>query len=243
MSGIGPVEPGEGTHAWDTAPPGEDTRSRGTSNPGADTHVRDTTHPGARTPAWDAPEADSPAPATGRRARLARRYAAHRRTALAALIAAGLLGGGGLLYATRPHQREQATPRPPFPAQVVEVTYLGGRTVPPGAPPHTLAFEVLLTVESGPPVTVTRVSQPYAGLSVTSAPRTPFRTKAGSARKLVITMHVTECGKVPENARLPFLGVTLRNARAIQVQSFILGPRYAQDLSQALQVACSNDFR
>ncbi|MEU0118152.1 Tat pathway signal sequence domain protein, partial [Streptomyces bobili] len=31
--------------------------------------------------------------------------------------------------------------------------------------------------------------------------------------------------------------VTLRNARAIQDHSFILGSRYAQDLSQALQVA------
>ncbi|MFJ8105263.1 Tat pathway signal sequence domain protein [Streptomyces sp. NPDC096132] len=239
MSGIGPVEPGEGTHAWDAHTPGEGTRT-------GDANAR------AGTRAWDAPDEDSPTgthdapPAAphhplARLARLAPLYAAHRRAALAALTAAGLLVGGGLLYATRPQEREQATPRPPFPAQVVDVTYLGGRTVPPGTRPHTLAFEVLLTVESGPPVTVTRMSQPYAGVSLTSAPHAPFRTKAGAARKIVITMHVTECGKVPENAGLPFIDVTLRNARAIQVQSFILGTRYAQDLSRALQVACSND--
>ncbi|MFI1000979.1 hypothetical protein ACIP10_04800 [Streptomyces galbus] len=121
------------------------------------------------------------------------------------------------------------------------MTFVGPHAPPPGASPQTFAFEVLLSVDAGPEVTVTRVSQPYAGLSVTTAPRPPFRTAAGAARTIVITMHVTECGTVPENAGLPFLDVTLRNTRAIQEQSFILGPRYARALSQALQVACSNE--
>jgi hypothetical protein len=125
----------------------------------------------------------------------------------------------------------------------VDISYLGTHDVPPGTRPRTFAFEVLLSVESGPPVTTTHLSQPYAGLILTSVPRAPFRTTSGSARKIVITMYVSECGKVPGNAGLPFLDVTLRNAQAIQVHSFILGPRYAQDLSRALQVACSNDFR
>ncbi|MFG3087542.1 Tat pathway signal sequence domain protein [Streptomyces antibioticus] len=202
MSGIGPVEPGEGT-----------TRARDTRN----------------------------GPAPERTSRLARFYGAHRRPVLAGTAAAVLLAGGGYLYATRPHAPQQAAPAAPFPSQVVDVTYLGGHAVPPGTRPRTFAFEVLIGVESGPPVTVTRVSQPYAALSLTSAPRAPFRTESGSARTIVITLHVTECGNVPENAGLPFLDVTLRNARAIQVHSFILGRRYAQDLSQALQVACSND--
>jgi hypothetical protein len=55
-------------------------------------------------------------------------------------------------------------------------------------------------------------------------------------------MHVTECGKVPRNAGLPFLDVTLRNTSAIEAHSFILGTVYARDLSHALQVACSNKF-
>ncbi|MGW2884511.1 Tat pathway signal sequence domain protein [Streptomyces griseoruber] len=209
MSGVGPIEPGEGTHAWDT-------------------------HPAE-------PPAGAPAPPRTPPARLHRLLSDHRRAALAALTTVGLLAACALLYVTRPQEREPAIPEPPFPAQVVDVTYVGEHTVPPGTRPHTLAFEVLLSVDSGPPVTVTRVSQPYAGVSLTSAPRAPFRTKAGSARKIVVTMHVAECGKVPENAGLPFIDVTLRNKRAIQVQSFILGPRYAHDLSRALQVACSND--
>ncbi|SEQ40728.1 hypothetical protein SAMN04487983_10056 [Streptomyces sp. yr375] len=215
MSGIGPVEPGEGTQ------------------------------PGT----WEAP---APADRPGRRPDsrpLARRYAAHRRPVLAALAAALLLAGGGYLYATRPHSAQPAPPvrpfpsLPPFPSQVVDVSYLGEVAAAPGTGPRSFAFEILLGVTAGPPVTVTRVSQPYAGLTLTTAPAAPFGTPAGSARTIMITMHVTECGKVPGNAGLPFLDVTLRNTRAIRVHSFILGTRYAQDLATALKVACSNNFR
>ncbi|MFG2571990.1 Tat pathway signal sequence domain protein [Streptomyces sp. NPDC048481] len=169
-------------------------------------------------------------------------YAAHRRAAHGLLATALLLAGCGYLYATRPPAPRPVRAELPFPAQTVDISYLGQTTVPPGARPRTFAFEVLLGVESGPAVTVTRLTQPYDGLSVTSTPRPPFRTKSGAARKIVVTMHVTECEKVPRDAGLPFLDVTLRNTRAMQVQSFILGPRYARDLSHALQVACSNGF-
>lgn len=204
MSGIGPVEPGEGTHAWDAR------------------------HPAA------------PTPALGRRIRsvLATRCVRHRRAALAFTAAAVLLAAGGYLYVTRP-QKPPPSPAP-YPAQAVVVEYVGGRATPAGAPPRSFSFAVLLSVESGPPVTVARVSQPYAGLSLVTDPRTPFRTKAGYDRKITITMHVTRCGKLPVDAGLPFLNVTLRNTRAMQIQSYILGPRYAQHLSQALKVACSN---
>ncbi|MEU6667355.1 Tat pathway signal sequence domain protein [Streptomyces sp. NPDC046727] len=208
MSGIGPLEPGDGTRAWDGRQP------------------------------------EDPRPARGTRATLAAWYARHRRITFAALAAIALLGGGGYLYASRPQQPppRAAHPRPqtPYPVQVVDVTYLDGRTPPAGAPPRSFSFTVLLSVTSGPPVTVTRVTQPYAGLSLTTEPSIPFQTKAGSARKITITMRVTKCGKAPRNASLPFLDVTLRNTRAIQTQSFIPGPRYAQDLSHALEVACSN---
>ncbi|WP_225809181.1 Tat pathway signal sequence domain protein [Streptomyces spinosus] len=208
MSGIGPPEPGEGTHARDGGRP------------------RDPRPPGRA------------------RAALTAWYARRRRIAIALAIAAVALAGGGYLYATRPHRpppREDRTPTQlPYPAQVVDMTYLDGQATPAGAPPRSFSFAVLLSVASGPPVTVTRVTQPYAGLSLDTEPSAPFRTKSGSARKITITMHVTECEKAPKNAGLPFLDVTLRNTRAIQVQSFILGPRYAQELSRALQVACSN---
>ncbi|MFB8179734.1 hypothetical protein ACFC8N_27655 [Streptomyces sp. NPDC055966] len=84
------------------------------------------------------------------------------------------------------------------------------------------------------------MTQPYAGLSLVTTPRTPFAAKESSERKITITMHVTECGKVPKDAGLPFLDVTLRNVRAIQIQSFILGSQYAHHLSQALKAACDS---
>ncbi|MFF8429290.1 Tat pathway signal sequence domain protein [Streptomyces sp. NPDC016566] len=202
MSGIGPLEPGEGTQAWDTAP--RAPRGRG--------HVL-----------------------------LSSLYARHRRAALALAAVAFLLAGGGYLYATRPQQ--PPPPQVPYPAQVVTVSYLRERAAPPGAPARSFRFDVLLSVASGPPVAVTQVTQPYAGLSVAAAPHVPFRTKAGAPRKITITMQVTECGKVPKDAGMPFLEVTLRNTRAIQIQSFILGPRYTQHLSHALKVACSNSGR
>ncbi|MFB7509737.1 Tat pathway signal sequence domain protein [Streptomyces broussonetiae] len=207
MTGIGPLEPGEGTRAWDAGAP---------ERP-----------PGRRTARI--------------RTALLTRYTRHRRTTLALAAAAALLGAGGYLYATRPQRPPSPSPPPaPYPAQTVDVAYSGGRPNPGGALPRSFSFAVLLSVESGPPVTVTRVTQPYAGLSLVTDPRPPFRTKAGSGRKITITMHVTECGKVPMDAGLPFLDVTLRNTRAIQIQSFILGTRYAQHLSQALKDACDN---
>jgi hypothetical protein len=220
VSGVGPVEPGEGTRAWDTHDPHD-------------------THDGHGT--YGAHDADGSRPPGPPRAHLAALYARHRRATLVLVTTAALLAGGGYLYATRPQQ--PPPPPPPYPAQVVEMAYLGGESTPADAPPRSFSFAVRMTVESGPPVTVTRVTQPYAGLVLVSAPRTPFRTRAGSPREVTITMHVTECGKVPKDAGLPFLEVTLRNTRAIQAQSFILGPLYARHLSHAVQVACSNDSR
>ncbi|GAB2838788.1 hypothetical protein GCM10027074_01440 [Streptomyces deserti] len=203
MSGVGPVEPGEGTHAWDTQK--------------------------AHTPQISEPPHN----------RLIRLYAEHRRAVLGTATAAAVLAGGGYLYATRP--QEPPAPPPPYPSQVVTISYLSARSTPRDAPARSFSFDAAVTVASGPPITVTRIDQPYAGLRVTSRPPAPFRTTTGNPRKITITVQVTECGKVPGDAGLPFLDVTLRNARAIQVHSFILGPRYAQHLSKALQVACSND--
>ncbi|MFJ4520389.1 Tat pathway signal sequence domain protein [Streptomyces sp. NPDC088810] len=202
--------------------------------------------PGEGTRARDDRQPEEAFPAGRTRTALVSWYARHRRIAFA-LAAAAVLLGGGYLYATRPQQPPPHPPRRPaqvpYPAQVVDVTYLDARTPPAGAPPRSFSFAVLVSVASGPPVTVTRVSQPYAGLTLTTTPPAPFRTRADSARKITITMHVTDCEKAPRDAGLPFLDVTLRNTRAIQTQSFIPGARYAQDLSHALEVACSNRSR
>lgn len=215
MSGIGPLEPGEGTRAWDAT--GPDTDPAGPDGP---------------------PRTES---AYGPFARLHER---HRRAVLVALALILLLAGGSYLHATRRHAPPPAPSLPPYPSQVTDISYLEAVATPSrDAGTRSFSFAVLVGVRSGPPVTVTRIDQPYAGLSVTSEPRPPFRAKAGTAQNVVITMHIKECEKAPESAGLPFLDVTLRNTRAIQTHSFILGPRYAQTLSQALQVACGNDFR
>ncbi|GAA1944290.1 hypothetical protein GCM10009837_82930 [Streptomyces durmitorensis] len=159
----------------------------------------------------------------------------HRRTALALAIAA-VVGAAGLsLYLTRP--RPPAPPPPPYPSQTVSVTYKGDMTRPE-AGDRTFSFTVGLGQDSGPPVSVRRIGQPSAALSVTVAPHTPFTVKSGSPRTARISMHIRECGNVPRNAGLPFLDVTLRNVRAKQTQSFILGSAYAKDLSEALTAAC-----
>ncbi|MEG3626150.1 Tat pathway signal sequence domain protein [Streptomyces poriticola] len=173
------------------------------------------------------------------RGRLEQHLRRHRRAAVATAATAAVLAGGGHLYATRP-QPEPPAP-PPYPAQAVSVEYLGPDPAGGGTPADGFRFAVRLTVRSGPPVTLTRLGQPSPGLSVTSEPAAPFPTKRDSPRKITVTLRVTECGKAPRNAGLPFLDVTLRNTRAIQVHSYILGDRYAQDLSEAVRTACDND--
>ncbi|MFA3874483.1 Tat pathway signal sequence domain protein [Streptomyces sp. MMCC 100] len=194
----------------------------GPVEPGEDTRVR---------------EAPRPRP----RGRLARHYDRHRRTVLASGAALVVLAGGGYLYASRP--QPPPAPPPPYPSQAIDLVYVAPVTGSPGAAAGGFGFTVLLSVRSGPPVTVTRLTQPYDGLSVSSSPATPFQTKSHSARKIIVTLRVTECEKAPRNPGLPFLDVTLRNARAIESHSFILGTRYARDLSRTLEVACSNDSR
>lgn len=203
MSGIGPVEPGEGTHPREAA----------------GTHT-------------------APAPPRGR---YTRAYARHRRAVLPVAAAAVVLAGGGYLYTTRPELAPRHEAAPPYPSQAVGLAYLGRVTPPTGAPRTSFGFEVELRVLSGPPVTVERMTQPYAGLSLRTEPHTPVRIGTDQPRRITVTIRVTACGKAPENPGLPFLDVTLRNKRAMQAHSFMLGERYAQDLSDALQVACSND--
>lgn len=159
-----------------------------------------------------------------------------RRRTLLALAAATIVAAAGLgLYLTRPRPPEP--PPPLHPSQTVSVTYRGDMTQPQ-AGDRTFGFTVALRQDSGPPVSVRRITQPSEALSVTVAPHTPFTVKTGTPRTARITMHIRECGNVQRNAGLPFLVVTLRNTRAMQLQAFILGERYAKDLSRALTAAC-----
>ncbi|MFI9562019.1 hypothetical protein [Streptomyces rishiriensis] len=66
----------------------------------------------------------------------------------------------------------------PFPARTVDVSHVGEIAAPPGARPRTIAFEVLLGVRSGPPVTVATPPPPGAGL----APARPRERRSGRGR-------------------------------------------------------------
>ncbi|MFF8658777.1 Tat pathway signal sequence domain protein [Streptomyces huasconensis] len=197
----------------------------GPVEPGEDTYGREPTHGRNEAAAREAARRDP------RRLR-------HRRATLAT-AAAVLLGAAGLsLHLTRPQPPPPPpAPRPPWPSQSVAVTYAGEMSRP-RAGQRDFTFAVTFTQEAGPPVSVRLIAQPSAALSVRASPATPFTLKSGTPRKLIITMHIRECGEVPRNAGLPFLEVTLRNARANERQSYILGPEYANDLSGALTVAC-----
>ncbi|WP_409057137.1 Tat pathway signal sequence domain protein [Streptomyces sp. SYP-A7185] len=208
MNAIGPVEPGDHTYDARTA----------------------ATDPGT------GPDQDrDPDQAAARRARSRPPLTPRRRTALAVATAVAVAAAGFGLYVTRP--RPPAPPPPLYPSQTVAVAY-GGDMTHPRAGDRTFSFTVVVRQDSGPPVSVRRITQPSEALSVTVAPHTPFTVNTGRPRTARISMHIRECGNVQRNAGLPFLVVTLRNVRAMQLQSFILGERYAKDLSEALTAAC-----
>ncbi|CAL9407614.1 hypothetical protein SUDANB146_04920 [Streptomyces sp. enrichment culture] len=164
-----------------------------------------------------------------------------RRTAAGALLAVAVLVGGFALHLTRP--RPAPPPEPRFPSQTTSFRYLSMQVRDARATLPEFEFTIQAFSESDAPVIVLDISQPYAGLSLGSDPTTPLRVKRGMSRKITVTVRVTECGKVPRNAGLPFLDVTLRNTHAKEAHSYILGARYARDLSAALEVACGNGFR
>jgi hypothetical protein len=199
MSGVGPVEPGEGTYAPD------------------DAHA----------PLTAGPRQSRPGAFAGR----------NRPMVIAAASTAILAAGVSYLCLTRP--TPSPPPPTPWPAQAVALAYEAPTR--PVAGHDSFDFTVTVTTVSGPPVTVEGITQNSAGLRVSTTPAAPFTVSAEKPRKVLIMVHVSECGKVARNAGLPFLDVTLRNARAMQEHSYILGERYARDLARAIGTACHQD--
>lgn len=199
MSGVGPVEPGEGTYA-----PGD---------------------------------ADAPHPAGPWQSRAGDFAGRHRPMVIAAASAAVITAGVSYLWLTRP--TPPPPPPTPWPAQAVAVAYEAPARQVAGR--DSFDFTVTVTTVSGPPVTVERITQNSAGLWVSTTPAAPFTVSSEKPRKVLIMVHVSECGKVARNAGLPFLDVTLRNARAMQEHSYILGERYARDLARTVGTACHQD--
>ncbi|WP_055590799.1 hypothetical protein [Peterkaempfera griseoplana] len=157
---------------------------------------------------------------------------AHRRVAMGCTLAVLLL----LTAAPEPPPGPPPVP-PPWPAAVTSVVYRG----PVAAARQTagtLRALVVVTVVAGPPVTVTAVSQDYAGMALVTAPDPPVVVRRGRPWTAELRITVTNCALAPRGLSLPFVNVTLRNTRAIQTESEILGERYAHDLSAAVRRQC-----
>ncbi|WP_381799615.1 Tat pathway signal sequence domain protein [Streptomyces niveus] len=159
--------------------------------------------------------------------------ARHRRKA--ALAAAATLTAGAGVYVLGAPEPPPAPP-PPWPSQVVGFNYAGASAEADRAGAFT--FDISISTEPGRRVTIDDITQPSAALAVSTRPSTPFTVEPGGSRKVLVTVYVLDCGEVPRNAGLPFLDVTLRNERAVQKQSRILGGGYPEDLGAAIEKAC-----
>ncbi|MFG2174689.1 Tat pathway signal sequence domain protein [Streptomyces niveus] len=160
--------------------------------------------------------------------------ARHRRKAVLAAVAT--LTAGLFAYAANAPEPPPAAP-PPWPSQVVGFAYAGAS--PKGDHTGAFTFDITISTDPGRRVTVDAITQPSAALAVSTQPPAPFTVPAGKSRQVLVTVYVLDCGSVPRNAGLPFLDVTLRNERAVQKQSRILGGGYPEDLGAAVRKACN----
>lgn len=172
-----------------------------------------------------------------------------RRGWVAAVLAVALVAAGVAVWVVRPGPVEE--PLVPYPLHLVSVVY-GGVVVPVGGGAGgadagggggRFAFSVTFRALPGSSVVVEDVRQPSEGLSLALEARTPFVLNPDSPREVRIAMRVRDCDIAPRNVRLPFLKVTLRNVRAVQTHSFILGSAYANDLAEAVSRACPDGAR
>ncbi|MET8078461.1 hypothetical protein [Streptomyces sp. NPDC005303] len=158
-------------------------------------------------------------------------------TTAIALLAAGVLVPRTL--SEDPHPEPEHTPVP-WPANVTAWRYLGPAGLPttPGTHPTSGRFRFAVDVHHGPPVTLQVTGAAFTGLTAHALPET-FTVHPGTTRRVTVEITVSDCSGLPLNADLPFLDVTLRNARAIQHHSFIFGRAYSHDLFQLLRGACA----
>ncbi|MER8182482.1 Tat pathway signal sequence domain protein [Kitasatospora sp. NPDC094015] len=181
-------------------------------------------------------------PRPPRTPRLTRR---HRYAAAALLLTAAALVTAHQAAAPHGANRPEraANSPPPYPAQITYFRYagVGSPAAGPGEP-----FVLLLTVEDqGPgPVDLLALRQGYRGLTAELLGAVPLRIEPGAAARLEVRFLVTDCAAAPPDAGMPVLDVTLRNTRAIQTASQILGDGYPGDLSRNLHIACpDSDIR
>ncbi|WP_371496358.1 Tat pathway signal sequence domain protein [Kitasatospora sp. NBC_00374] len=160
--------------------------------------------------------------------------------------AAVLLLAAATLPATRhagSRPEQAANSPPPYPAQITHFRYAGtGSAAVAGGDGFVLRMAVR---SDGPgPVELVGLRQSYRGLQAAPVGALPRRLDPGVPVVVEVAYRVTDCAQAPPDAGMPFLDVTLRNTRAIQTLSQILGDAYAGDLSRNLHIACpDSDIR
>lgn len=157
---------------------------------------------------------------------------------VAALALFAAAAGHALTARDEPHHSAgpQATPthRVPYPAQSTSIYFLDVTHV--RARQRTFTIELIVTATE--PVTIRKITQGYRMLDVSLDPARPVEVTPQNSRKLRLAAHVTTCEGLPLHARMPFLEVTLRNARAAQNLSVIPGYRYARALARTFRTVC-----
>lgn len=135
-----------------------------------------------------------------------------------------------------PHRRSAVTPAPD-PVRATRISYAGTAGTPDRAT-RSFALRIRISVAEGPPVTVESVRQPFMALTTAALPETPFTVTERHTRAATLRITVTNCSATPTDVRLPFLTVTLRNARDIRKESFVLSRAYATDVAAAIGAVC-----
>ncbi|MBO8194623.1 hypothetical protein ITI46_23640 [Streptomyces oryzae] len=105
------------------------------------------------------------------------------------------------------------------------------------------SFRIELRAVTKDPVLVRRISQEYQALTMKLDPAQAVMVRPERAEPVWVRARVTSCRDLPVRARLPFLDITLRNARASQDLSFILGDRYARALDRVFRTVCGPSSR
>ncbi|MFG3255638.1 hypothetical protein [Streptomyces sp. NPDC048172] len=151
-----------------------------------------------------------------------------------ALVVAATVYGVNSGPSEHPEGRRHAARLVPYPAQSTDIRFLDVATTSPRA----RTFSIALRVTTDDPVTISRVTQGYEALEVSMEPPRPLSVRPETPRNLQLRAHIRSCEGLPVQARLPFLEVTLRNARASQHLSVIPGDRYAHALTRVFRTVC-----
>ncbi|UNZ19970.1 Tat pathway signal sequence domain protein [Streptomyces sp. 891-h] len=171
------------------------------------------------------------------RPRLFERWEALPRRArllIVALVCCGLLGWAVVSVLPTDRPAPAARHKVPYPVHSTRITFVRVTDVDVAR----RSFRIELRAVTRDPVLVRRVTQEYRALTMELSPAQPVTVRPGKAERVWVTARVTSCRLLPVRARLPFLDVTLRNARASQDLSFIPGDRYARALTRVFRTVC-----